>query len=196
MELDSLKKLLIEEVRDLYSAEKQLVKALPKMAKAASNEELASAFMQHLEETEGQVQRLEQICEILECSPGGKTCAAMKGLVEEGSEMMKEDGEASVIDAGLIACAQRVEHYEIAAYGCARTYAELLGLDDVVELLEETLTQEKVTDEKLTDLAVGVINLEAASVGEEDDEEEIDEDQEKSPRGKGKSPVRSPRALR
>jgi ferritin-like metal-binding protein YciE len=149
----SLRKLYIDELRDLYSAENQLVKALPKMAKAASSEELRQGFEDHLEQTRGQVQRLETIFESLGESPKGKKCAGMEGLVKEGSETMEEDYEGAVMDAALIGAAQRVEHYEIAAYGTARELANVLGESDQVSLLEETLEEEKATDEKLTELA-------------------------------------------
>src|SRR5882724_9322617 len=156
-----LRELYIDELRDLYSAENQLVKALPKLAKASSSDELREGFTEHLEQTKGHVQRLEQIFEALGESPKGKKCAGMEGLVEEGSEVMKEeDFEGSVMDAALIGAAQRVEHYEIAAYGTARAFAELLGEADHVSLLSETLNEEKETDEKLTELAIQ-INAEA-----------------------------------
>ena len=148
-----LKELYIDELKDIYNAENQLVKALPKMAKAAASEELRSGFEEHLEQTKGHVSRLEQIFESLGESPKGKKCKGMEGLVEEGSEMIGEEFEASVKDAGLIGAAQRVEHYEIAAYGTVRAFAETLGQEDHVSLLEETLEEEKQTDEKLTELA-------------------------------------------
>lgn len=170
MELESLRDLLVAEIKDLYSAEKQLTKALPKMAKAATNPELKAGFEEHLEQTKGHVERLERVAEILGEKPTGKTCNGMKGLIEEGSEMIEEDAEPEVKDAGLISAAQRVEHYEIAGYGTVRTYAELLGEEDIVELLEETLNEEKETDEKLTGLAQE-INVEAESEEEEPAEE-------------------------
>jgi ferritin-like metal-binding protein YciE len=150
---EGLKELYIDELKDLYSAENQLVKALPKMAKAASSEELRAGFEEHLEQTNGHVQRLEQIFEMLNESPKGKKCKAMEGLVEEGSEVMKEDFEDALLDAALIGAAQRVEHYEIAAYGTVRAFAEELGESDQASLLEETLEEEKETDEKLSQLA-------------------------------------------
>ncbi|MCU1303433.1 MAG: hypothetical protein JWQ87_3717 [Candidatus Sulfotelmatobacter sp.] len=155
-----LKELYIDELKDLYNAENQLVKALPKMAKAAASEELRSGFEQHLEQTKGHVGRLEQIFESLGESPKGKKCKGMEGLVEEGSEVIDEDLEDSVKDAGLIGAAQRVEHYEIAAYGTVKAFADTLGHSEHVSLLEETLEEEKETDEKLTDLAKQ-INLQA-----------------------------------
>ena len=138
MKLDTLQKLYIDELRDLYNAENQLLKALPKMAKAASSEELKNAFEKHLEQTETHVERLENIFEQLDQTPKGKTCRAMKGLIEEGSEILKEEGDPSVLDAGIIVAAQKVEHYEIAGYGSVRTFAELLGQNKAVELLQTT----------------------------------------------------------
>jgi len=161
MKLESLRELYIEELRDLYSAENQLVKALPKMAKAASHQELQAAFTEHLDQTKVHVERLETIFTKLNESPKGKTCKAMEGLVEEGDEMRKQKGEDAVIDAGLIAAAQRVEHYEIAGYGTVRTYARLLKEDQAANLLQQTLEEEKETDQKLNQLAERLINLEA-----------------------------------
>ncbi len=153
MHPDSLRDLMIDELKDLYNAENQLIKALPKMAKAATSRELKRAFESHLKETEGQVDRLVQIFDILDASPKGKKCKAMEGLVEEGSEIMEEDGELDVLDAGLIAAAQRVEHYEIAGYGCVRTYAQLLGETKIAGLLQRTLDEEAAADRKLTELS-------------------------------------------
>ncbi len=167
MKLDNLRKLYFEELRDLYSAENQLLKALPKMAKGASSEELRQAFENHLQETEGHVERLETIFEDLDESPKGKTCHAMKGLVEEGSEILEEEGEESVLDAGIIAAAQKVEHYEIASYGTVRTFAELLGEKNAAKLLQQTLDEEGAADEKLNELAEGIVNPEALSESEE-----------------------------
>ena len=161
MRLDSLQKLYVEELKDLYSAEKQLLKALPKMAKAASSPALQGAFRDHLEQTKGQVERLERIFEALDKSPKGKKCKAMEGLVEEGAELIGEDADPDVLDAGLIAAAQKVEHYEIAGYGTVRTYAQLLGEDEAANLLQQTLDEEAETDKKLTELAEGLINLQA-----------------------------------
>jgi ferritin-like metal-binding protein YciE len=163
MQQNGFHKLFIEELKDLYSAETQLTKALPKMAKAASSAELRRAFEQHLQETEGHIQRLEQIFQELERSPRGKRCKGMAGLIEEGSEMIEEhkDGEAEVLDAGLIAAAQRVEHYEIAAYGTARTFAQQMGHQKAVNLLQQTLDEEYATDKKLTALAESRVNPEA-----------------------------------
>jgi ferritin-like metal-binding protein YciE len=175
MEHQALKELYIDELKDIYNAENQLVKALPKMAKAANSEELRTGFEEHLEQTRGHVQRLEQIFKELGEKPSGKKCKGMEGLVAEGQEMMGEDFEDDVMDAALISAAQRVEHYEIAAYGTVRTYAELLGEDTAVQLLEQTLEEEKETDQKLTDMA-SEINVKAMGEGSEegtsDDEEE------------------------
>jgi len=176
-----LKELYIDELKDLYSAENQLVKALPKMAKAASSDELRQGFEQHLEQTKGHVQRLEKIFEALGESPKGRTCKGMQGLIEEGSEATGEDYEGSVMDAALIGAAQRVEHYEIAGYGTVRSMAETLGQDDHVSLLEETLEEEKETDEKLTELAEQ-INTQAKESGGEELGEASSRDKKKSRR--------------
>ena len=162
MQMTTLRDLLIHELSDLHSAEKQLTKALPKKAKAANDETLAAAFEAHLAETEGQLERLDQIFEMLGEKPKRKVCKAMQGLVEEGKEAISEDAEPAVYDASLIACAQRVEHYEIAGYGCARTFARLIGEDEVADLLQETLDEEAATDAKLTEIAMAGVNQEAA----------------------------------
>lgn len=151
--LDTLKTLLQEQVRDLYSAENQLVKALPKLAKAATSETLREAFTGHLEQTREHVERLQLIAEMLETKPGGKKCKAMEGLVAEGAEVLDEDGEETVIDAALIAAAQRVEHYEIAAYGSAIAMAEQLGEQRIIKLLRRTLDEETAADEKLSGIS-------------------------------------------
>ena len=161
MEMESLQDLLLEQLKDLYNAEGQLVKALPKMAKAATHPKLKQAFTSHLEETKGHVERLKKVFDALGETAKGKTCKAMKGLIEEGKEMMEEDATPEVMDAGLIAAAQRVEHYEMAGYGCVRTYAQLLGNDRAAKLLQQTLDEEGLADKKLTDIAESVINLEA-----------------------------------
>src|ERR1700674_4718222 len=148
-----LRKLYIDELKDLYSAENQLIKALPKMAKATDSEELRTAFEEHLKQTQEHASRLEKIFANLEESPKGKNCKGMEGLIEEGSEMIEEDLEPAELNAGLIAAAQRGEHYEIAGYGCVRTYASLLGETSAVSLLEKTLAEEKATDEKLTEIS-------------------------------------------
>ena len=161
MELQTLRDLYVHELKDLYSAEKQLTKALPKMAKAATNRQLGSAFKQHLEQTKRQAKRLEQILKSHDESTRGPSCKGMEGLIKEGDEMMSESAEGEVRDAGLISAAQRVEHYEIAGYGCARTYANLLGDKKGARLLETTLREEGETDKKLTRIARSVINLKA-----------------------------------
>jgi ferritin-like metal-binding protein YciE len=156
MSVGTLQELFIDELKDLYSAEKQIVRSLPKLAKAASTPELQEALQSHLEETKGQVERLDKIAEIVGKKLTGKTCAGMKGVLEEGSEVLKEVEEGSVRDAAMIGAAQRVEHYEMAGYGTARDFAKLLGLDDVVELLEQTLEEEKAADQKLTAISKSV----------------------------------------
>lgn len=171
MEHAALKELYIDELRDIYNAEQQLTKALPKMAKASHSQDLREGFENHLEQTKGHVERLEQIFEALDEKPSGKKCKGMEGLIAEGEEMIadkKLHGETR--DAGLISAAQRVEHYEIAAYGCVRTYANLLGESEAAELLDQTLQEEKETDEKLTELAEE-INVQAANEGEGSAEE-------------------------
>lgn len=180
----NLQDLLVEQLKDLYNAEQQMVKALPKMAKAAGSEDLRNAFEEHLEQTKGHVERLEQAFEQLGLPARGKKCAAMEGLIEEGKELIAEGLPENVQDAGLIGAAQKVEHYEIAAYGTARTHAELLGHSKVADLLEQTLEEEKQTDEKLTELSED-INVQA----EESDEGEEDEkgrDTRKSRSGNGR----------
>jgi ferritin-like metal-binding protein YciE len=163
MKLESLKDLYLEQLKDLYSAETQLVDALPKMAERASSQDLKQAFQNHLRETQEQLRRLEQIFQDIGETPKGHTCEGMKGLIREGEEMIKMQGDAKVIDAGLIAAAQRVEHYEIAGYGTVRTYAEMLGKQQHASLLERTLQEEEMTDEKLTQLAESHVNEEAMS---------------------------------
>lgn len=167
----TLHELLIDELKDLYSAEKQLTRALPKMAKAASDDSLKAGFEEHLDQTHEHIARLDRAMELLEASPNGKTCKAMKGLIEEGAEKIEEDASAAVKDAALIGAAQKVEHYEIAGYGTVRTYAELLGEDEVVSLLQETLEEEAETDRKLTVLASS-LNLKAEAGDEKSEEEE------------------------
>ena len=165
MAMETLRDLYVEELKDLYSAENQLVKALPKLAKKASSEELRTAFEDHLEVTREQVKRLETIFDDLERSPRGKRCAGMAGLIEESSDIMKEKAEPEVMDAALISAAQRVEHYEIAAYGTVRNFAERLGLAHHSKLLQQTLDEEGETDKKLTALAESHINREAERGG-------------------------------
>jgi ferritin-like metal-binding protein YciE len=166
MSMDSLKDLYIDELKDLYNAENQLLKALPKMAKKASAPELKRAFTDHLAQTQGHVTRLEKIFKALGEKPTGKTCKAMKGLVEEGKEVIEEDGDPSVLDAALIGAAQRVEHYEMAGYGVVRTFASLLGENSAVDLLQRTLNEEGEADKKLTALAESIINVEASEAEE------------------------------
>jgi ferritin-like metal-binding protein YciE len=161
MKLDTLQKLYLNELRDLYHAEGQLLKALPKIAKGASSEELKNALETHLGQTEGHVARLEQVFEMLSEKPKGKVCHGMKGLIEEGSEILEEDGEESVLDAGIIVAAQKVEHYEIASYGSVRTFAELLGQNEAAQLLQATLDEELQANELLNKLAQDIVNPEA-----------------------------------
>jgi len=156
-----LEELLIDELKDLYSAENQIIKALPKMAKGATSPELKRAFERHLDETRRQVTRLDQIGKELETKLTGKKCKGMEGLIEEGREILEEDMDENAIDAGLIGAAQKVEHYEIAGYGTARTHAELLGYPRIAKLLQQTLDEEGATDQKLTALAESIINVEA-----------------------------------
>jgi ferritin-like metal-binding protein YciE len=163
MKMKTLEDLFVHELKDLYSAEKQMLKALPKMAKAATNEDLVAAFEAHLAETEEQVTRLETIFESLEISSRGPKCKAMEGLVEEGKEILEEEMEDDVRDAALICAAQKAEHYEIAGYGCARTFATRLGHQEIADLLQQTLDEEAATDEKLTQLAESQVNEEAVA---------------------------------
>jgi ferritin-like metal-binding protein YciE len=165
MSLDSLQSLFLEELKDIYHAEKQLVQALPRLAKSASAPELKEAITSHLRETEGHVERIQQIFQDLGHAARGKRCKGMEGLLEEGKAVMEEEGDPAVIDAALIAGAQRVEHYEIAAYGCLRTYAELLGYDNAAKLLSETLAEEEAADQKLNSIAEGKVNAQAAAAG-------------------------------
>lgn len=173
--MDSVRELLIEEMKDLYDAEKQLVKALPKMAKAASNDDLKEAFESHLEETKGHVERLEQAFELMDEKAKSKPCAAMKGLIEEGKETIEEDFSEPLLDSAIICAAQKVEHYEIAGYGTVSAWARSLGLDDVAELLEATLNEEKAANEKLNEVAGPILSeaeaANSATEGEEGDEE-------------------------
>ena len=166
--ISSPRDLLVEELKDLYSAEQQLVKALPKMAKAATSDDLRAAFENHLAQTEEQVARLERIGEQLGESLKGKKCKAMEGLVAEGKDIMAEDAEPPLLDLALIGAAQKVEHYEIAGYGTARTLAELIGEDDIAAVLQETLDEEGATDNLLTNVAME-LNVEAAASSEDDD---------------------------
>jgi len=161
MKLQNLENLFLHEIKDLFSAEKQLIRALPKMAKGASSEQLRAAFEEHLEQTKVHVERLEKVFSIIDKTARAEHCKAMEGLIEEGSDLLEQDGSPAVKDAGLIGAAQKVEHYEIAAYGTVRTLAEQLGKDDAVELLQQTLDEEKETDAKLTQLAMSEVNTDA-----------------------------------
>ena len=178
MKENQLKEIYVEELKDLYSAENQLVKALPKMAKAATSDDLRAGFEEHLEQTKGHVQRLEDIFKTLGENPKGKTCKGMQGLITEGSEMIEEE-EGEGLDVGLISAAQRVEHYEIAGYGSVAAYADLLGEEEAASLLRMTLQEEKETDQKLTELA-REINVEAAGATSEEEEETPSRKQTKS----------------
>jgi ferritin-like metal-binding protein YciE len=180
MEHNALMELYVDELKDLYDAESRLVKALPKVAKAANSEKLRSAVEEHLEQTRGHVDRLKEIFDNLGEKASGKKCPGMMGILKEGEEVMDEDYKGEVMDAALISAAQRVEHYEIAAYGCVRTWADLLGESEASSLLDKTLEEEKETDEKLTQLAEE-INVQAKEQGEEGEE-----DEEKAPRGKAR----------
>jgi ferritin-like metal-binding protein YciE len=162
MPMESLHDLLTDELKDMYSAETQLTKALPRMAKKATNPELKRAFQQHLKQTEEHVRRVERICNNLEIKPRGKKCMGMEGLVEEGKEIMMEDAEPDVLDAGLIGAAQKVEHYEIASYGTARAHAEQLGYTDAARELQMILEEESQTNELLTQIAERMVNAEAS----------------------------------
>jgi ferritin-like metal-binding protein YciE len=186
MEHNELKELYIDELRDLYDAENKLVKALAKLAKAASSDRLRAGFEEHLEQTKGHVSRLEEIFEALDEKPTGKKCAGMAGLIKEGQEIMDEEFSAEVMDAALISAAQRVEHYEIAAYGCVSTWAQLLGESEAGALLEKTLEEEKETDQKLTELAEA-INVEAKGSGESGEGEEEEEEEQDAFARKAKS---------
>jgi ferritin-like metal-binding protein YciE len=158
-----LDELFHDTLKDIYYAEKKILSALPKMAKAAQNEDLTAAFEKHQAETEEQISRLEQVFELIDEKPQGKKCAAIEGILEEGQEIIKEYKGSPALDAGLVSSAQAVEHYEIARYGTLRTWAEELGLDDAAKLLQETLDEEEATDEALTELAESVVNQEAQS---------------------------------
>jgi ferritin-like metal-binding protein YciE len=165
MKLEALQDLFVDQLRDLYNAENQILKALPKMSKAANSAELRNGFQEHLEQTKEHVDRLERVFSILGTKPRGKTCAAMEGIIEEGKELLGNDVEASVLDAGLIASAQKVEHYEIAGYGCARSWARRLGQEEAAQLLQQTLSEVEETDRKLTGIAENRVNMAAALPG-------------------------------
>ncbi|HEX5634015.1 MAG TPA: ferritin-like domain-containing protein [Gemmatimonadales bacterium] len=175
MALETLRDLLVHELRDIYNAEQQIIKALPRMVKAAENPTLAQALQTHLRETEEQVVRLERVFEEMGVPARGKKCKGMEGLIEEGKEILEEEGGAAVIDAALIGAAQKVEHYEIAAYGTVKSMAELLGLQQVVQLLDQTLQEEMATDELLTHIAEGQVNEMALQAGSEPEATEAPE---------------------
>lgn len=170
MASETLQDLLVDVLRDTYNAEKQLVKALPKMAKAANSEELRAAFEEHLDVTKQQVIRLEQVFKELNVPVRGKHCVAMEGLIEEGKELMEEDHDPEVLDAGLIAAAQKVEHYEIAAYGTTRTWSEMLGFNNVAQLLKQSLDEEAEADETLSQLATTTVNVRAEDGSDADED--------------------------
>jgi ferritin-like metal-binding protein YciE len=179
MPIQTLQDLLIEQVRDLYDAEKQLLKALPKLARAASSPDLKTAFTEHLEQTKGQVVRLESVFELLAVKPKSKPCAAMKGLIEEGQEQTQADAEGPFLDLMLIGAAQKVEHYEISGYGTVRAIAESIANEEVAELLRQTEEEESQTDEKLTMLAAELMKtVNEENEGEEDDASEEDEEED------------------
>jgi ferritin-like metal-binding protein YciE len=205
--LETLQELLVHELQDLYNAENQLIKALPKMAKRASSSDLREAFQEHLGQTEMQAQRIERALSLLDAPVKGRNCDGMQGIIEEGKKLMEEDASEDVMDAGLIASAQKVEHYEIAAYGSVKAWAELLGQDEITALMEETLEEEEATDRKLSDLAETMINAEAAmGNGDKSGNEENEEGEEgTSPRraaassGRGRkanTPARQQRSRR
>jgi ferritin-like metal-binding protein YciE len=172
MALDSLHSLYVDELKDILSAEKQILRAMPGMIKGSGSPKLKKAFERHREETRGQIERLERIFSSLDERAGGKKCKGMEGLVEEGKEILEEDGAPEVIDAAIISAAQRIEHYEIAAYGCVIEYAKLLGEKEAVRLLQQSLKEEEATDKKLTALAEGGINRAALAVDPDAEEEE------------------------
>jgi len=182
--MESIRELLIDEMRDLYDAEKQLVKALPKVVKVSSNSELSSAIESHLEQTRGHVQRLERAFDLLGQKPKSKPCAAMHGLIEEAGEVMKEDMDRNLSDSAIICAAQKVEHYEIAGYGTVSAWAKALGLSEVAQLLDETLEEEKAANDRLTDIASEIL-LEASS---ESAAEEVDQEDPGEPVGTGAVP--------
>jgi ferritin-like metal-binding protein YciE len=192
MAKQALRELYVDELRDLYDAENRLVKALPKLAKEAESQELRSGIEEHLEQTRGHVDRLRQIFEAMGERPGGKKCAGMVGLIQEGDEMM-EEFEDGVKDAALISAAQRVEHYEIAAYGCVKTWAGLLGEKEAQDLLEKTLNEEKEADQKLTEIA-GQINVEAMSETQRSESGSESEEERHKPATRSRGKARSARA--
>lgn len=190
MDQETLQECLVAHIRDIYDAEKQLTKALPKMAKAASSEELETAFRDHLAETQGQVERLDKVFEALGVAAKGKPCKGMKGLIEEGGEAIEEE-EGPIRDLALIAAAQKVEHYEISAYGTARTLAEQIGNDEAVQLLQETEEEEKAADSKLTEIAMSIYEMEdeGASSDEDDNEASVEAGEDEEAAAPRRQPV-------
>jgi ferritin-like metal-binding protein YciE len=184
----NLREALVDEIRDIYNAEKQVLKSLPKMAKGATSDQLREAFESHLEETQGQVTRLERVFELLDEKPRGKHCAGMAGILEESSETLEEDAEDAVMDAMLIAGAQRVEHYEITAYGTAIAWAEALELSEVADILGESLAEERAADEKLSAIAESGVN-DAATAGESEDDMEEEEEAEAASKSAASKPA-------
>jgi ferritin-like metal-binding protein YciE len=189
--MEKLEDLFEDGLRDIYYAEKAILKALPKMAKKVGHEELKAAFTEHVEMTNNQVQRLEQVFQMIGVKPRAKKCPAMDGLVAEAEELMKEAEDEDVRDAGLLGAAQSVEHYEISRYGTLKAWAQRLGMDEAAQLLDETLQEEKETDAKLTMLAEQAINAEAESEEAEEDEDEDEEEKQSSSRGQGRAEVRA-----
>jgi ferritin-like metal-binding protein YciE len=187
--METLQELLVHELQDLYNAENQIIKALPKMAKRTTSTELREAFEEHLSQTEMQAQRLERALALLDAPVRGRNCDGMQGILEEGKKLMEEDSSDDVLNAGLIAAAQKVEHYEIASYGSVKAWAELLGQDEITALLEETLEEEEATDRKLSELAESMINAEAAMVSSDT---EADEDGESGSEEEEDSEATSP----
>ena len=181
-ELETIKDLLEEEIQDLYSAEKQLTKAIPKMAKGSNNEELSAAFQAHLKETEGQIERLEQVAELLDIKPSGKKCKGMEGVIAEGAEALEEEGDEHVLDLGIIGAGSRVEHYEMAGYTTAINLAKKLGNDEVVDLLTQNLKEEQAADEKLR--TIGDQILEQAPTEENEASEDSEDDEDSAPKKK------------
>jgi ferritin-like metal-binding protein YciE len=192
----ALRELFTEEIRDLYNAERQLTKALPKLSRAASSDALRQAIDGHLKETEGHIERLESVFEGLGEKPRSKHCAGMAGIIEEGSDLIADDLDGAVLDAGIIASAQRAEHYEIGAYGSAIAWAKVLGLSEIASTLAETLEEEKAADEKLSSLAEGSINSQAAAMDAEGDGEEAQEEEMASSGSRSQSKGRSRSASR
>jgi ferritin-like metal-binding protein YciE len=178
VKLESLRDVLVENLRELHNAENQLLRALPKMAKAASSPELKGVFIEHLEETKGHVARLDRVCELLGIKAKGKTCQAMKSLIEEAAIIIALKGDPAAKDAALIGAAQKIEHYEIAGYGTARTFASILGEDEAASLLQETLDDEGDADEALTAIAEAGLNQQAAGAESEEAEDEEDEEED------------------